>query len=156
MKPKKHVKRQMKRIEEMEAEVHDAELMDELPTVKTVPMLGIAINEVLKGTNQEQLQAVLESKGYPMGKHKVYDLIRAAKKEILRRGERDFEENYAWVQENLMAMHAEAIDSDDPRMRLVVIKELADLWGLKKQQVEKKDTVITAEMLEQFERQLLR
>ena len=83
-------------------------------------------------------------------------MIKLAKQEIRKRGEKDFEVNYAWAQENLLQVHAEALDRGDHRARVVAIKELVSLWGLQNREEPPKQLEITPEMLEQFEQTILR
>lgn len=125
-------------------------------TVRTEPMLQLIVGEFLRGTSVNDMRDALAQAGYPCNKDKVYRLLKLAKLEVRKRARKDFDENYAWAQENLLQIHAQAQDTNDVKIQLVVIKQLIELWGLDVKDETPKETDITPEMIEQFETALLR
>lgn len=121
---------------------------------KTLEPLRIVIKEVLKGSNAETVKAELFVKGFKCGIHKVYRLIRIGKKKIAQRAEKDFQVNYAWIEQNLFDLHAECIEEKDRRMRVIVLDKLMQLWGLNVQRVESIEMKVTPEKLAEYEQTL--
>jgi hypothetical protein len=149
-------RKRAKKKKKEDVKVVEAIIIDESLTSATIPMLPITLNEVLKGSNAAAIQEVLKVSGFSVGRDKCYRLIKLAKAEIMKRAEKSIAENYAWAEANLMKLHAEAVDDKDKRAQVVIIKELIDLWGIKRQEIKETETEITPEMIEQFEQALLR
>lgn len=141
-------------IEKLEAEViQEGEMVG---TVRTEPMLTVAIVEYLRGSSARELKDALEGAGFKCSLAKAYRVMKIAKHEVRKRCSKDFDANLAWAQENLLEMHANAKDMGDYKAQFVIIKELIDLWGLKKPQEAQEELEVTTEMVEQFEAALLR
>lgn len=153
-KPQRKAKRIMEKIEKVDATL---EPVENLPALKDIPMINIAVKQILKGTTTRKLQAMFKASGFEVGLNTTYRIIEIAKAEIVRHSEKNFDVNFAWCQQNLMKLHSNAVDENDDKMRLVVIKEIINLCGLNRpREVEEEKKDITPEMIEEFEQKLLR
>lgn len=127
------------------------------PTLKDMPIIELVTNEVMKGTSVRKVKEMLNSEGYEIGANRTNKIINYVKQQIMESAEKNFDVNLGWCQTNLLEMHAEAVANNDNRMRLVVLKELISLWGLNRPREEQNDQKeITPDMIEEFERKLLR
>jgi len=145
-----------KQITQIEAALVEPDDGRRLPDIAEFPMIAIAIEHVLKGTNAREIKEVLNNQGWTCGMNRAMSVIRLAKQQIMKMGVGDFAENYAWAQANLLDMHAKAVDDDDTRARALAIKMLIDLWRLQEPPEQANEEEITPEMVEEFEAKLLR
>ena len=150
---RKQVKQTIERVHSLTATLEGDQ--EELPDIRDIPIMGLVIDQVLKGTPAKKLRTLLRDENIEIGMARTYSLMQIARREIAKEGYHDFALNYAWAQSNLMDIHSRAVESDDDRMRVVVIKELIDLWQLTKHE-EDESKEITPAMIEEFEQKLLR
>jgi len=148
----------MARIEIIEATYEDKEpeKPPSLPAMRNIKILKITVREILKGSGMQAIWQILKDSGYQIGHNKCYELIRMAKQEIVKRGEKDISVNYGWAQANLMDIHKRAVEENDTQLQIAMIDRLIVLWGLNRPHGEVKEAEITDEMIEEFEQRLLR
>lgn len=149
---KSTVKSQIEKIETMTAKFEDGK--EFCPTVSEIPIMSMVLDEVLKGTHPKTIKKILNDQDIPISQQRLNSVIKLARKEIGSHAYKDYSVNYAWAEANLKDVHSRAVASGDDRMRVVVIKELINLWQLDQEQVEERE--ITDDMIEQFEQRLLR
>jgi len=153
MKPRRKTRKQMNEAEQLMVTFEDG--TEDLPSIRDIPLIKLAIDHVLAGTNAKDIRDSFVEAGFSCGMDRAYSVIKIAKQEIAKEGYKDFACNFSWAQSNLMDIHARALANNDDRMRVVVIKELIGLWQLDKPEEEKAEE-ITDEMIEAFEQKLLR
>jgi len=141
-------------VEAIEPEVLDDPEM--LPSGYAEEMLTIAIAEVMKGCNGLQLQERMKNHGYDMGRDKAYRLLKYCRQEVAKIATHDYEEHYAFVVNNYLDLHRQAVETKDTRLQVVCLKELSDIWALKRQPEKQEEKEITPELVEKFEQALLR
>jgi len=162
-KRKRRAKRALNKAEEVQKVIDESLVTvesdrDDYPNVQSIPMVKIAVIELLRGTNVTDLMEVLRDRGYICGRDKCYRLMKLAKKEIMRRSEKDIAANFAWAEENFKRIMREAMQKGDHRVQIVAIKELVSLWGLNNPENSAmvQELEVTPEMIEQFEQMILR
>lgn len=144
-----------KTIESLEA-VLETKQEEILPDVDEIPMFPLVLQEVMKGTHVRQICKKLNQEGFKCGMQRTFSIVKIAKREIMKAGERDIAVQFGWAQSNLMDIHSRAVEAGDDRMRLVAIKQLIDLWEIHRPKDEREEKEITPEMIEDFEKKLLR
>jgi phosphopantothenoylcysteine synthetase/decarboxylase len=155
---KKQIKKAKQQVIKAHAEIDlsdDYKTADDL-TAKSIPIIQIAIREVLNGTQGYAMRDIFRKRGHDVGIERTYQLIKVAKLEIVTRARRDLDENFAWIQENLVEMFSDTKKTKDARLGLLVLKELKDLWGLNNLPPKADDKEITPEMIQQFTQVFLR
>ena len=147
----------MKQVDKINAEPEPVmSVPAKLEDMPDVDMVRVAMKAILKGCDAEAIRDAIFDEGLVIGKGRCGEVIEAAKKQIVKCGEKDMGLNFGWAQRNLMEMHKDAVERDDFRARGAIIKQLIELWGLHRPTEEVKEFEVTQDMIDEYEQRLLR
>ena len=124
--------------------------------LQNLPLVEIATVEVLRGTSPKDIQEIFKQEGFVVSMNKTYNMIKIARKEIIRQGQQDINAKIAWAQANFMEIHRQATGNNDVRTRMVAIVELCKLWGVYNRPEPDAELEITEEHIAAQERMILR
>ena len=110
----------------------------------TIYRICIIQKLILRGFTFYSMKDELKEKyGWDLSKHRLSKLIAIAKKSLKKRFEKDFEDDYQFVRENILRLFREVQDEDNThhtrKEQLMYLQEFAKIAGL--YEIKTKNTI---------------